>query len=318
MVEDQTVTPDSPPPVTSDRNLKFWYKTFLSLSKSGIVALILISVFGGYLLGHRFDHPMNWGRLALTLLGLLFLASGSSALNQLQEISIDQAMPRTRLRPLASGSLSKTQGLAFVVLTSATGLALLYSLSLSLMLLGLLALFSYNVLYTMWVKPRWAFAAVPGAIPGALPIAMGYIAASDRVFSPGALYVFSLLFFWQMPHFWVLALKYREDYLAGNIPTLPVKLGQHPTVFQISLWTLAYVGISMIAPFFIGVGSGYILSAGVISALLLSWLVAYSRAPNAPRAWLRFFLGVNFSLILYLGAAILDLWSVYLIPYFTQ
>ena len=290
---------------------------YLQLSKSGIVTLVLISVLGGYLIGQPFEVRFDWIRICFTLIGVLLLSSGASALNQLQEVDIDARMPRTAGRPLPSGRITLRQAWLFVGVCIPFGLAILATIDGALFLLGLFALFSYNALYTLWWKKRWAHAAVPGAIPGALPILMGYVAAAGQVWNPGALWVFALLFFWQMPHFWALALRYRDDYAEGGFPTLPVSLGTGLTVHQILLWCLAYVALGLGAPLFLHVGLGYEIVAGLMSVVLLWELRGFVRAPESKR-WLRFFLWINFSLIAYLGAAAADLWSIYLVRYFTR
>ena len=292
-------------------------KAYAELAKSGIVTLVLISVLGGYLAGQPFDAPFNWIRLFLTLFGILFLASGSSALNQYQERTIDASMPRTAKRPLPSGRLTERNVLLFIATTLVLGLGILAWLDRAQLVLGIIAVVSYNGLYTLWWKRHWAFAAVPGAIPGALPIWMGHLAANGHLFTAGGIYLFLLLFFWQMPHFWVLALKYREDYESGGFPTLPVAHGTGLTVSQIAVWCLAYIAISLIAPIFLRLGMIYLLVAPLMGFKLLWELKQFVRQPESKR-WLHFFLWVNFSLIIYLAAAVIDLWSVYLIPYFTQ
>jgi protoheme IX farnesyltransferase len=292
-------------------------RLYTELSKSGIVALVLISVLGGYLAGQPFERPLSWARLALTLFGVMLLASGSSALNQVQERHEDAAMPRTARRPLPSGRITFGQAVAFVLICLIGGLAVLRYLGLPLALLGALAVISYNGLYTRWWKRRWSFAAVPGAVPGALPVLMGYAAASGQVFAPGGLYLFFLLFFWQMPHFWVLALKYRADYEQGGFPTLPVTHGTPVTVSQIVIWCLGYIGLATLAPLFLGVGAIYGLIAFAVSLKLVWVLRKFVREPES-RHWLGFFLWVNFSLVIYIAAAVADLWSVYLIPPLTR
>lgn len=282
------------------------------LSKSGIVTLVLISVFAGYLIGHSPEVPFSWPRMTVTLLGILLLASGSSALNQLQERHLDAQMPRTASRPLPTGRLSVQTVVIFVGLTVISGLSLLANLGPSLFLLGLAALFSYNGLYTLWWKKHWAYAAIPGAIPGALPILMGHAAASGTVFTPAGIYLFLILFFWQMPHFWVLALRYQDDYAKGGFPTLPVAHGPGVTVHRIILWCLAYVGLALIGPFFLKVSWIYFIPSLAMSGIVVYQLFAFAKNPEGKK-WLHFFLWVNFSLIVYLAAAAADLWSTQLL-----
>ncbi|MGZ3697527.1 MAG: UbiA family prenyltransferase [Bdellovibrionota bacterium] len=278
-------------------------------SKSGIVALVLISVFGGYLVGQPGEIYFSVGRLLETLAGVLFLASGSSALNQYQERVIDASMPRTAKRPLPSGKLSPAGALAFIMVTLALGLGILADLGVSVLCLGIAAVALYNGLYTLWWKKHWSYAAVPGAIPGALPILIGYASASGEVFAPAGLYLFFILFFWQMPHFWVLALRYKSDYEKGGFPTLPVTHGEGITVERIRVWCLAYAGLILLAPLFLHVGLVYLVIAIPVILKVLWELRAFARAPESKR-WLHFFLWVNFSLILVLAAAVLDLWHL--------
>ena len=287
------------------------FDTYKELSKSGIVALVVISVLGGYLTGRPLDQDLGLVRLAATLFGILLLASGSSALNQIQEREIDAQMPLTAKRPLPSGTLQLWEAWTFVGVTGIGGLVILNSLGRPLLWLGFASVISYNGLYTLWWKKHWAFAAVPGAVPGALPILMGYAAADGRVLAPGGLYLFAILFFWQMPHFWVLALRYRKDYAQGGFPTLPVALGSDVTVRQIVIWGLGYVAIALMAPLFIGLHHIYLVLAILTSAKVLWELFAFAREPESKR-WLHFFLWVNFSLILYIAAAALDHWSMHL------
>lgn len=299
---------------SSALGLRNSFSAYKELSKSGIVALVLISVLGGYLSGHPGETPLDGTRLLITLFGVLLLASGSSALNQLQEHEIDSRMPRTAKRPLPSGRITIRNAATFIALSLAAGLALLAWISIPVLLLGIAAVLSYNVLYTLWWKRHWAYAAVPGAIPGALPILMGYAAASGRILAPAGIYLFLILFYWQMPHFWVLALRFREDYARGDFPTLPVARGEKVTILQIAVWGVSYVALSLLAPLFLGVGKIYV-GIAVPTCLILLWeLRGFVRDAGVPgsKGWLKFFLWVNFSLILFVGAAALDLWSHHL------
>lgn len=293
------------------------FQIYRELSKSGIVALVVISVLGGYIVGQPSDHAFSATRLAVTLLGVLLLASGSSALNQIQEHRIDAQMPRTAKRPLPSGRITMAEAVIFVLASVVAGLLMLLWVAPAIAWLGVAAVVSYNGLYTLWWKRRWAFAAIPGAVPGALPVLMGHAAASGRVWEPSGIYLFFILFYWQMPHFWVLALRYREDYRQGGIPTLPVALGGEITVKQIRIWSLGYMGLILIAPLFMKVGTPYLVAALATCAMILKELRQFMRAPDQSRAWLRFFLWVNFSLIIAIAAAAADLWGTQLIsPYF--
>ncbi len=116
-----------------------------------------------------------------------------------------------------------------------------------------------------------------------------------------------------MPHFWVLALKYSNDYDQGGFPTLPVARGNHVTRFQITLWCLAYAGIGLLSVLFFPLGIIGALGALLISGWLIYELIRFLKQPEQ-KTWLRFFLSINFSLLLYLGVIVVDLWSILLHP----
>ncbi len=305
--------------VVSSRTNRF--ADFRELSKSGIVFLVLINVIGGYLIGQPAEAPWEPMRLFWTILGVFFLAAGSSALNQLQEYRLDAEMPRTAGRPLPSGRISPIQALLFVVIFLVLGLSILrWRVNEPVFWLGVAATLSYNGLYTLWWKKHWAYAAVPGAIPGALPVLMGFVAANGNLWHPGGIYLFAILFYWQMPHFWVLALRYKDDYSKASFPTLPVAKGEGVTLHQIRLWSLGYIGLALIAPLFLKVGALYLLFTLTLSAKVLWELRHFLRQAEATdigkpgnKAWLRFFLWINFSQMILIFAAALDLWSLHLV-----
>jgi protoheme IX farnesyltransferase len=288
-------------------------RDLLKLTKSEIVLLEAITLAAGYFIGQSIEMPINWQRFLFTLIGVSCLALGSGALNQIQERGEDSQMARTRDRPLPSGRISLRLAISSTFILFFIGSLLLSYVSYPVLFLGVFAVISYNVLYTMWWKRKMAYAAVPGAIPGSLPILIGYIAASGQIFDYRGYYLFAILFFWQMPHFWVLALKYSNDYDQGGFPTLPVARGNHVTRFQITLWCLAYAALGLLSPLFFPIGNIGLLGCLVISGWLIFELVRFLKNPEQ-KTWLRFFLSINFSLIFYLGVIAVDLWSIYLHP----
>lgn len=277
------------------------------LSKSGILSLVLISVLGGYIIGYPPELPFDWKRLYITLFCLLFLAAGSSALNQLQEYRQDSLMPRTSKRPIPQGILSRKEVSFFIILTIISGLSgIAFFLNKTVLTLGLVTLLTYNGFYTLWWKRRWAYAAIPGAIPGALPILMGYAAASGTV-KPQGWYLFFILFFWQMPHFWTLAIQYQEDYALAGFPTLPVRYGYPATIRQITIWCLCYLLLVFLAPLFFPLGLIFWILSLFCSVKVLYELCRYI-SQKKPTRWLPFFLWITWSLLFFLASIALDLW----------
>lgn len=290
-----------------------FFRDMLALTKSEIVLLEIITLAAGYFIGQTLETSINWGRFVTVTWGVACLALASGALNQIQERKEDSQMDRTRSRPLPSGRISVGLAIGVTLLLLIVGIFLLSRVSTSVLVLGLLAVVSYNGLYTMWWKRKMAFAAIPGAIPGALPILIGFQAAVENMADLRGYYLFAILFFWQMPHFWVLALKYSKDYDQGGFPTLPVAKGAQVTRFQIVLWCLAYVAVGLLSTLFFPMGIIGVAGSILIGAWLLFELVRFLKH-SEQKTWLRFFLSINFSLLLYLFFISADLWSILLHP----
>jgi len=293
--------------------LKTFSKDIFRLTKAEIVLLEVITLTAGFFIGHPLERPISWLNFAFTFLGVGALALGSGALNQIQEHKEDALMERTKSRPIPSGriTLPTAWTVSFSLFTA--GIAFLSFVSVPVLALGLLAVISYNGLYTLWWKRKLAFAAIPGAIPGSLPILIGFQAAVSDLFDLRGYYLFGILFFWQMPHFWVLALKYSKDYDQGGFPTLPVAKGAEVTRFQITLWCLAYSGVGLLSSLFFPTGIPGLIGSILVSAWLIFELSRFLRQPEQ-KTWLRFFLSINFSLLMYLFVISADLWSILLHP----
>lgn len=282
-------------------------RLFLDLTKSGIVCFVLISGLAGYALSLQPGEPWQPVQILLIIATLYFFSAGSFAINQAQEWQIDREMPRTERRPIPSGKVSVLQawvlGIGFIVLGVCASLLLNQLVT----LMGLLTVILYNVLYTLYWKKKWAFGAVPGAIPGAMPVVIGYAVNSSDLLQPDLIYAFLILFLWQMPHFWSLAIRFKDDYIAGGIPVLPAKIGTGPTLFHMGLYIFAYVGLALTSPWFTSAYLVYILVVVPFAIKVLYEFFRYYRA-GAKTRWLKFFLWTNFSVLVFLIAPVIDRW----------
>ncbi len=303
-----------PPGNTVKNCVTFKLRAYLELSKSGIVVLVLLTGLAGALAGTSLEHGVHLRTLLIGLVGLALIASGSLAFNQIQEVELDRKMNRTRKRPLQTGALSMREASVFVGLTVGVGTTLLIIAEPRAAFLGLLTIALYNGLYTLWWKPRMVFGAVPGALPGALPVLIGFSLGAHQIVHPGGVYLFLLMFFWQMPHFWSLAIRYAEDYALGGVPTLPTVSGKEITVDQITVWCIGYLGIALIAPLFLPLGAPYLCAAALMGLKIGYELWRYRQ--QGEKRWLRFFLWVNGSLIYFLFAVVLELWRPYFESFF--
>jgi protoheme IX farnesyltransferase len=245
--------------------------------------------------------------LSVTLASLYFFSAGSFAINQAQEWQIDRRMPRTTDRPIPSGRITVKQawliGITFIILGTVCGL---FAGPL-VVVFGLLTVIMYNVLYTLYWKKKWAFGAVPGALPGAMPVVIGYAATAPHLWQSELLYAFLIMFLWQMPHFWALAIRFKDDYEKGGIPVLPAKLGTTPTLFHMGLYVFAYVGLALVSPWFTTAHYLYVLAVVPFALKVLYEFLRYYNA-GAEKRWLPFFLWTNFSVLVFLIAPVLDKW----------
>jgi heme o synthase len=286
---------------------------YAELSKFGIVLLVLVSAAAGFMLRAPLGADFPWVHGLVVLVGVMLLSSGASALNQVQERDRDALMARTAGRPLPSGRISHAQGLTFATVATAAGAAVLWiGIGRTAGILGLIAAIFYNGVYTPWLKPTSAFAAVPGAIPGSIPPVIGWVAGGGGLTDAGAVILFGILFLWQMPHFWALALRYRGDYASGGFPMVSDVVGVEGTARLILLYASGLTAWSLAAPTF-GVGGPV---SFVLAALLggrLIWLaIKFAREPHDQRGWLSLFLFSNFYLLLLFAGMVAErlLWRL--------
>lgn len=282
-------------------------KSFLDLTKSGIVCFVLISGMAGFALSATPYEPWDWPRLLWTMAALYFFSAGSFAINQAQEWQIDTEMPRTERRPIPSGKISLRQAWLIGAFFVICGVACGSFVSPMVVVLGLMTVALYNILYTLYWKRRWAFGAVPGAIPGAMPVVIGYAANTSDLIQPDLIYAFLIMFLWQMPHFWALAIRFKDDYSKGGIPVLPLILGTGRTLFHMGLYMFAYVALAIASPWFTSAYFLYLLVVLPFAFKVLYEFYRYYRT-GAEKRWLPFFLWTNFSVLVFLIAPVLDRW----------
>jgi protoheme IX farnesyltransferase len=245
---------------------KAFFKTLLELSKVRITFAVSLTTITGYVLASgQFDVG-----LILPTIGIFLLACGSSALNHFQEKDKDAQMDRTKDRPIPSGRISANGALFFALLLSVTGSVLIYwGAGMLALQLALLALIWYNAIYTP-LKKKTAFAVVPGSVIGSLPPLVGWVAGGGSLADPRALIIAFFFFIWQVPHFWLLLLKYGKEYEKAGYPSLTNIYSEKQIKYTTFIWTLATAVTALMLPVF-----GIINSIGFsIGILVVSfWLV---------------------------------------------
>lgn len=284
------------------------FKLYSQLTKFGIVIFVLLAGIAGYATGFLIESQFQMMHFLTFIMGLYFLSSGSLALNQVQEYKLDQKMPRTQSRPIAAGKIKPLAGLIISLCMIIVGLDTLFKQSPTAGWVGVASVIFYNGFYTMFWKPRWVFAAVPGAIPGALPITIGYAVNNPNIFNSESIYLFLIMFLWQMPHFWLISLKFIEDYRKGGFPTLPVTVGLDRTYFHIGLYTFAYAGVAIASPFFLNASWMYALLVFPFAFMLLKKFFVFYNS-DGKVGWLAFFMWTNISMLVFIYIPVIDKWS---------
>lgn len=273
--------------------------------------MVLITGALGYVLGFPFEYNFSYPHFILFLLGLGSISGGSLALNSAQEWEFDKMMDRTKTRPIPSGAVSSQKAFTFSTALIVFGLVVLYFVQPLTCLIGFLTVVFYNVFYTMFLKRRSPFAAVPGAVPGAAPVLMGYSAINTNIFNSESVYVFLLMFLWQMPHFWALAIRYMDDYEKGGFPVLPVQLGKQRTLYHMGLYLIPYIALAVLSPWFVETGYAYFLLVLPLAAISVYEFYKFLES-KAEKNWVRFFVWINLSMLGFLAAPVIDRWAFYL------
>lgn len=244
------------------------WKDFLALIKIGIVNSNLITTFTGLFLAFQFtgiSFLRNLDLLVLAILGTGLIIASSGAMNNLIDRDIDPVMSRTKSRPTVTGRF-KTPGVMVLAITFlVAGEVLLFSASTTAGWLGILGVFAYVVLYSMWSKRRHVSNTVVGSLSGAIPPLIGW-AAVDPTLPMGAWALFLIMFIWQPPHFYALAMRRTKEYRAANIPMLPVVKGFERTKKSMLVWVLLLFPLPFLLP---ELGTVFIVFATLLN---IGWL----------------------------------------------
>ncbi|WP_071395466.1 heme o synthase [Bacillus tuaregi] len=245
------------------------WKDFLALIKIGIVNSNLITTFTGIWLAltvtdkRFFD---NLDTIFFSLIGSALIMAGSCTLNNYIDRDIDHLMERTKARPTVTGKMNPIKvaimGFLFIII----GLLFLLLTTISAAVIGIVGVFSYVVVYSMWSKRQHVSNTVVGSMSGAVPPLIGW-AAVDPNLDIMAWMLFLIMFAWQPPHFYALAMRRVEEYRKASIPMLPVVKGFRETKRHIYLWVLALLPL----PFFMmELGIPFVVLATVLN---IGWIL---------------------------------------------
>ena len=214
-------------------------RAYVDLMKLRVVELLIITTLPAMVLAEK-GLP-SFGLVAATLIGGTLAAGASNAFNMVIEVDTDKLMARTSKRPLITGSITRTQAIIFASVITVLSLVIFQIFTTELAtLLAALAIFYYVVIYTIILKPNTSQNIVWGGAAGCMPVLIGWAAVTGSLtLVPVAFFL--VVFFWTPPHFWALAIKYKDDYSAAGIPMLPSVSTQSNVINQMWFHTIAMV-----------------------------------------------------------------------------
>jgi protoheme IX farnesyltransferase len=276
---------------------------YVALTKPRIIELLLITTVPTMIVAEE-GLPSLW-LIAATVIGGTLAAGGANAINMYVDRDIDAIMQRTRNRPLVTGVLTPRAAITFAIGLEVVAFAWLWAfVNLLSAVLAVAACLFYVFVYTLWLKRSSKSNIVIGGAAGAAPVLIGWSAVTDSLAWPPVL-LFAIIFFWTPPHFWALAIRYKDDYAAADVPMLPSVTTLHATSVRILAYT---VWLWFLTLCFVPVGEmGWIYtgSAVVLGAIFTAFAVQLLRTGSTAVAMRLFTFSITYVTLLF-GAMALD------------
>ncbi|HWE56009.1 MAG TPA: heme o synthase [Acidimicrobiales bacterium] len=274
---------------------------FVALTKPRIIELLLVTTLPTMVVAAHGLPRLTL--MATTLIGGTLAAGGANAINMVVDRDIDAVMHRTRKRPLVTGVVTPAQALVFALTLEVGAFAELWAtVNVLSAVLAVSATLFYVFVYTLWLKRTSRQNIVIGGAAGAVPVLVGWAAVRDTVgWSP--LVLFALMFLWTPPHFWALAIRYRDDYRSVDVPMMPVVSTFKRTAAQIVGYTALVAVVSLVFAWTAGMGPIYWASAAVLGALFLLYSWRLYRDPTEAQAMKLFHWSITYVTLLFVAMA---------------
>ena len=301
-------TPSLHPVSTSPTNAKVFsvgerLAGYLALTKPRTIELLLVTTVPTMFVAQG-GVPSVW-LMAATVIGGTLAAGGANAVNMVVDRDIDGLMERTMHRPLVQGVMSPRAALTFAVCIEVAAFTwLLATVNLLSAVLAVSATFFYVFVYTLWLKRTTTQNIVIGGAAGAVPVLVGWSAVTNTLgWAPVVLFL--IVFFWTPPHFWALAIRYRDDYSAASVPMLPSVATLAETARRIIFYSVVLVGLTLVFASVAGMGPVYVGSALVLGLLFGAMAVAVRRDPSERTAMRLFSYSITYMTLLF-AAMVVD------------
>jgi protoheme IX farnesyltransferase len=259
-------------------------KTYYDLTKPGIVYGNALTAIAGFFLASRghFNIVLFLGML----IGISLIIASACVCNNYFDRDIDHKMVRTKDRALVQGTISGRNAILYaLILLVISIITLVLYTNLLTLLISLVGFLVYVFLYTP-LKRQSVHATLIGAISGAIPIVTGYCSVTNR-FDAGAIILFAILFLWQMPHFYAIAMYRLNDYTNASVPVLPAKIGVHSTKLYIVLYIIAFIAATVLLSLFHYTGYLYLLIMVLLGLTWLGFSIQGFKTGNNHTPWAR-------------------------------
>ncbi|MFL2993406.1 MAG: heme o synthase [Acidimicrobiales bacterium] len=281
----------------SEFSLKERLFGFIALMKLRVVELLLITTVPTMVVAEE-GLPSLWLIIA-TLFGGTLAAGGANAINMFIDRDIDKLMERTKRRPLVTGVLSPRSALIFAISIEILAFIWLWAfVNLLSAFLAVAACLFYVFVYSLWLKRSSTSNIVIGGAAGAVPVLIGWSSVTNSLDWPPVI-LFLLIFLWTPPHFWALAIRYREDYSNANVPMLPVIEGTKVTGYRMVLYAFQVWAISLIFVPVADMGLIYLISAILLGAIFTFFSFQVMIRPTQKSAMRLFGFSISYITILF-------------------
>ncbi len=269
----------------------------MALTKPRIIELLLVTTVPAMVVAEK-GLPSGWLVLA-TLVGGTLSAGGANAVNMYVDRDIDRIMERTQNRPIVTGEVSPRAALVFAIGLEIFAFGWLWGLvNLLSAVLALAACLFYVFVYTLWLKRRSVQNIVIGGAAGAAPVLIGWAAVANEITLAG-LVLFGVVFLWTPPHFWALALRYKDDYAAASVPMLPVVASVSQTGVRIIRYSVALWALTAVFGVVGGMGFVYHATAAALGAAFTVLSVRLWRSGTTDGAMRLFSFSITYLTLLF-------------------
>ncbi|MEK4228198.1 heme o synthase [Solibacillus sp. FSL H8-0538] len=264
--------------------MQSYRKLWAQAVKTGIIKSNLIPMVAGLMLAlytYELSFIDHIPTIICAVLGSAAVIAAAGTFNNVYDRDIDKVMPRTQSRPTVTGELSARSVLIVGIILLIVGTVLLTLTTPLAGFLGFLGVFFYVVPYTMWTKRRTIWNTEVGSISGAMPPLIGWAAVAPNIWHPAAWALFAIMVIWQMPHFYAIAIRKKDDYAAAKIPMLPVAKGERRTYIQSNVYLVLLILSSFL---FLPLSLGLTIVAFILSVIWL-WMSIVGYHKKEGKKW---------------------------------